>query len=35
MGVSGQLHALAALPSEKEFPVLIGLEAGWAGLDVA
>jgi hypothetical protein len=28
--VSGQLHAPAALPPEKEPPILIGEEAGWA-----
>jgi hypothetical protein len=27
--VSGQLHAPAALPTEKELPVPIGQEAGW------
>jgi hypothetical protein len=30
MEVSGQLHAPAALHSEKETPVPIGQEAGWA-----
>jgi hypothetical protein len=30
MEVSGQLHAPAALPLEKEPPVLIGYEVGWA-----
>jgi len=29
MEVSGQLHAPAALPPEKEPLVLIGYEAGW------
>jgi hypothetical protein len=30
MEVSGQLHAPAALPPEKEPPVPLGYEAGWA-----
>ena len=30
MDVSGQVHALADLPSVKEPPVPIGYEAGWA-----
>jgi hypothetical protein len=30
MEVSGELHAPAALPPEKEPPVSIGQEAGWA-----
>jgi len=30
MEVSGQLHAPAALPPEKELPKPIGEEAGWA-----
>jgi hypothetical protein len=30
MDASGQLYALAALPPEKELPLLIGLEAGCA-----
>jgi len=34
MGVNGQLHALTALLPEKETPVHIQLEAGWA-LDAA
>jgi hypothetical protein len=29
MEVSGRLHAPAALPPEKEFPVSIGEEVGW------
>jgi len=30
MEVNGQLHALATLPPEKVFLVLIGQEAEWA-----
>jgi hypothetical protein len=30
MEVSGQLHALATLPPEKELLTLVELEAGWA-----
>jgi hypothetical protein len=30
MEMNGQCHALAALPTGKEHPVLIGEEAGWA-----
>jgi hypothetical protein len=30
MEVSSQLHALAALPPEKEPPVPIGQDVGWA-----
>jgi hypothetical protein len=30
MEVSGELHAPVALPMEKELPVPIGQEAGWA-----
>jgi hypothetical protein len=30
MEVSGQLHAPSALPSEKDLPLFIEQEAGWA-----
>jgi hypothetical protein len=30
MEVSGQLHAPATLPPEREHPILIRYEAGWA-----
>jgi hypothetical protein len=33
MEVCGQLHVLAALPPEKELPVLAALETRWPGLD--